>query len=165
MKPFRIFFACFFTVMLYSCEPGDTNLRDNNNILPANNVNFTLELSRPTNANLRFNGGQLFLSRDRALGSLEGVYIFRASPSVFFAYDLAEPNHPLGSCDIEIDQNTGLPIINSQGRFVYDCNGQETLYDSLTGQRVGEGEGFSLRAYTVFPETNGDQVVSIRISG
>lgn len=165
MKCFLLQVACFFSIILNSCEQDNANVNDNNNVLPASNVDFNLELARPTNANLRFNGGELFLSRDRALGSLGGIYIFRASSSVFFAYDLAEPNHPLGSCVIEIDQDTGLPRINSQGRFEYDCNGQITLYDALTGQRVGDDQGFSLRAYSVFPETNGDQVVSIRIRG
>jgi len=157
--------VCVIGLLCSSCESENELINDNNTILPSTNVDFTLELSRPTNAGLQFNGGMLFLSRERALGSLEGVYIFRASSEVFFAYELAEPNHPLGTCDIEIDQNTGLPTINSQGRFEYNCNGQLTLYDAITGQRVGEGDGFSLRAYTVITQNNGDQVVSIRIIG
>ncbi len=151
-------------LFLNSCESENEQRRDNNSFLPDNTVDITLELSRPTNANLRFNGGELFLSRDRALGSFEGIYVFRASSTVFFAYELAEPNHPLGSCSIEIDEDRGVPQVNSEGRFEYDCDGQTTLYDSLSGQQIGNSGGFGLRAYTVFPQTNGEQVTSIRIT-
>lgn len=148
---------------IFSCESDTEPVREDNPFLPNNTVDFTLELTRPTNANLRFNGGALFLSKERALGTLEGVYIFRSSESLFFAVDLAEPNNPLGTCDIAIDNDTGLPEINLEGRFTYDCDGNISRYDAITGQKVGEG--FSLRAYTVFPETVGGEVRSIRIRG
>lgn len=150
-------------LFLNSCESENERRRDNNSFLPNNNIDITLEIR--LNTSLSFNNGELFLSNQRAPGSLEGIYIFRASPNVFFAYDLAEPNHPLGSCSIVLNEDTGVPIINAENRFEYNCDGQTTLYDSLTGQQVGDGEGFGLRAYTVFPETNGDQVISIRITG
>lgn len=161
MRVLRFFTVILFGFLVFSCESESEQVRQNNPFLPNSTVDFTLELARPTNANLRFNGGALFLSKERALGTLEGVYIFRSSESLFFAVDLAEPNNPLGTCDIAIDRDTGLPEINLEGRFTYNCGGNISLYNAITGQKVGEG--FSLRAYTVFPENVGGEVRSIRI--
>jgi len=163
MKYLFCYILSITALILFSCESDDSQRNDNNTFLPNTRVNFSLDLNLVTNSSLQFNGNGLFLPTNRALGSIEGVYVFRANSNLFFAFELAEPNHPVGNCILNRDPETNIPRLNEMGQFEYTCGEEKTLYNNF-GQKIGE-EGFSLRQYTVTPVMSGDTVVRLNITG
>lgn len=165
MKHFSIITLLLsFFLLIIGCSSDDSTTRnDNNSFLPNTSVNFSVDLNLVSNSALQFNGGELFLSRNRALGSIEGVYIFRANSTAFFAFELAEPNHPVGSCTLATNPETNMPVLNERGQFEYTCGEERTFYERLGQRSSGETEGFPLRQYTVFPVMNGNTVVRLDI--
>lgn len=140
----RLFiFAALSLLFLSSCEEDSTQRRDSNNFLGDRRVNFTLNLNLPKYSLLKFDGNTLFIPD--SVNFIQGVYIFRASETTFFAFELAEPNHPIGTCTI--------PKTLNNGNFVYTCGEETTSYNSL-GTRNDGKEGFQMRRYNVIKDGN-----------
>lgn len=138
---------------IFSCE-SDSARRDSNPFFEGQpGANFTLNLDNVTNANLKSPGGELFLSKNRALGSIQGVFIFSFNAMDYFVFDLAEPNHPIGNCLLTLDAATERPKFNQQGQLEYTCGEEKTFYDRF-GQKVDGAEGFPLRSYNAVRSGN-----------
>jgi len=132
-------------VTFFSCDSDDDNNDENTFFRGQPGANFSLNLDLVTNSRLKFPGETVFLPRNIALGSIEGVYIFTANAIDYVAFELAEPNHPIGSC------TTPTEITN--GRIEYTCGEEKTSYD-LFGNKVDGKEGFPLRRYNAIRSGN-----------
>ncbi len=136
---------CIFTISIYfsSCE-GDNNPNNNNPNLAQSQPRFTVDLTLITNEVLQKNitGFQIFspIIARGAIADGDGVLVRRIN-ELFLAFELTEPNHIPGTCDlIEHEGNTIL---------IYDCNGNISKYNSLSGEKIeGEGE-FNLKSFPV----------------
>lgn len=128
-----------------SCD-DDNNPNNRNEFLRASNPSFSLNLTLVSNADLTFNGGERFVSRSEARGSILGVYIRRISANNYVAFELSEPNNPPGTCD--------TPTLEDGLFLVYQCGEKTSKYNTIDGNRI-EGEGqFTLKAFPV--SRNGD---------
>ncbi len=139
----RIFSYLSVFLFLLSCNSDDFVTQDDNPFLGQSNPNFSLNLDLVTNADLQFAGGELFLPPRIALGTIQGAYIRNEGNNRFVAFDLAEPNSPIGSCTIP-NKITGVFL-------EYTCGEQVSRYNFANGLKEG-GEGknvFPLRRYNV----------------
>jgi len=141
MKRFFTVLTCVLLFGLFSCESDREERRDTNNFLGNKSVNFSLNLNLPQYANLKDFPGTKLIIPDKA-NFIEGVYIEAASSSIFLVYELAEPNHPFGSCSIPTIET----IKANKGRFAYTCGEEKIVYDAL-GNKIDGKEGFPLRRY------------------
>ncbi len=139
---FLLLSSCFI-FGLYSCE-SDSVQRDNNPFLRSKRVNFNLNLSLPQFANLTFPGNNVFIRNENAF--IQGVYIFTANAIDYTVFELAEPNHPEGSCSI--------PVELTNGRLEYTCGDEQTSYDLLGTKVDGTAEDFPLRRYSAMRNGN-----------
>lgn len=136
-----------FTILgfFYSCD-SDNDRNDENTFFRGQpGANFSLNLDLVTNSRLKFPGETVFLPNNIALGSIEGVYIFTADAINYIVFELAEPNHPIGSCS--------TPTKTTNGRIEYTCGEEKTSYD-LFGNKVDGKQGFPLRGYNAVRSGN-----------
>ncbi len=143
MIRFCLMFSFVFLLGLSSCE-SDSALRDNNSFLRNKRVNFSLNLSLPQFADLTFPGNDLFIRNESAF--LQGVFIFTANAKDYTVFELAEPNHPEGSCS--------TPTQLTNGRLEYMCGEEPTAYDILGLKVDGTSQDFPLRRYSAIRNGN-----------
>lgn len=122
-----------------ACE-GDDNPNNDNEFLRSSSPSFRLDLNLLTNARLLEVQGDLFVPPNIARGSIQGVYVRNIGNS-YVAFELAEPNNPVGNCSF-LEVEAGLFLI-------YTCGDATSKYSAIDGS-IQEGEGrFPLKSFPV----------------
>lgn len=125
----------YLSIGLFGCE-NNIETSDNNPCLIDKGVNVVYNLNLPLYADLQFSGNSDFI-RDE-VNFIKGIYIQNLG-GIFTVLELAEPN----DCEEICDTPTSL----TDGFFVYDCGGEERVYD-ISGRKVdGEDSDFEMRKY------------------
>ena len=127
-----LFFA--FSLLLLSCS-NDDDLRNNNPNLINQRVSLQLDLNLPQYNNLQFPGNS-FVTYNYGIN---GIVIFNVNNSVYTAFEMSDPNHPLTDCSTLELNGTEVSC---------QCN-DRNKYTILTGQQVAGVGQYSLKPYRI----------------
>lgn len=108
-------------VLILSCSKSDEK-RERNPYLTDPLVSLNLNLNLPEYNPLRFPGNYIITTQ-----GVKGIVVYCASESLYFAFDLADPNHPLSSCS-RMEMNgviVSCPCPNDENEY-YITSGQHT---------------------------------------
>ena len=129
----KLFFLTTF-LLLFSCSPDD-DFRNDNPYLVDMNMSFQLDLNLPQYNDLQF-PGNAFVTYNYGIN---GVVIYNLNNSVYTAFELSDPNHPLTECSTLELNGTEVSCRCDDGN----------KYTIITGQQLsGEGE-YPLKAYRI----------------
>lgn len=108
-------------VLTLSCSKSDDK-RERNPFLTDPLVSLTLNLNLPEYNPLRFPGNYIITTQ-----GIKGIVVYCASESLYFAFDLTDPNHVPSSCSrMELDGViASCPCPNDENKY-YIISGQHT---------------------------------------
>lgn len=117
---FKILFLLL-AVLTLSCSKSDDK-RERNPFLTDPLVSLTLNLNLPEYNPLRFPGNYIITTQ-----GIKGIVVYCASESLYFAFDLTDPNHVPSSCSrMELDGViASCPCPNDENKY-YIISGQHT---------------------------------------
>ena len=127
-----LFFA--FSLLLLSCS-NDDDLRNNNPNLINQRVSLQLDLNLPQYNNLQFPGNS-FVTYNYGIN---GIVIFNVNNSVYTAFEMSDPNHPLTDCSTLELNGTEVSCRCNDGN----------KYTIITGQQVAGVGQYSLKPYRI----------------
>ena len=108
-------------VSMLSCSKSDEK-RERNPFLTDPLVSLNLNLNLPEYNPLRFPGNYIITTQ-----GIRGIVVYCASESLYFAYDLTDPNHAPNSCS-RMEMNgviASCPCTNDENKY-YITSGQHT---------------------------------------
>ncbi|WP_178990821.1 hypothetical protein [Winogradskyella schleiferi] len=144
MKKLFITLSC---VVIFACSKNDIN--SNCNFLFDAGVNLTVNTNLPQFNQLIYNSNAVYVD---GYGNA-GIWLYRANSTTLYAWDAADPSHPLENCSVLTDSGIGDIV-------VCGC-------DDANEYSLGTGYGFdgntqpcTLQAYRVEDLGNGIYLVS-----
>lgn len=134
-------------MVFMSCDKSDDN--PNCNFLFDAEVNLTVNTNLPQFNQLEFTGNGVYVP---GYGN-KGIWLWRASSSILYAWDAADPSHEPISCSTLIDTGQG---------DIVSCSCEDgNQYSLATGLVFGENsQPCTLQPYRVEVLGNGIYVVS-----
>ena len=121
-------------LLLLACS-NDDDFRNNNPNLVDLKFNLQLDLDLPQYNNLRYPGNG-FTTYDYGIN---GIVIYNVNNSLYTAFELSDPNHPLTDCSTLELNGTEVSCQCDDGN----------VYTIITGQQIsGQGQ-YALKPYRI----------------
>ena len=144
MKKILLALSC---VLVFTCS--NTDDINNCNFLFDSSVNLTVNTNFPQYSQLQFNGNAVYVSGH----GNKGIWLYRASSNILYAWDPSDPGHVPSSCSTLTDSGIGDIV-------VCGCDdGNE--YSLATGLGLSENsQSCTLQPYRVESLGNNTYLVS-----
>lgn len=144
MKKILLALSC---IIIFACS--NTDDVNNCNFLFDANVNLTVNTNFPQFSQLQFNGNAVYVS---GYGN-KGIWLYRASSNILYAWDASDPSHVPSSCSTLTDSGTGDIVV---------CGCEDAnQYSLATGLGLSENsQSCTLQPYRVESLGNNTYLVS-----
>ncbi|AFL80894.1 hypothetical protein Aeqsu_1401 [Aequorivita sublithincola DSM 14238] len=137
------FLFLLLSVLIMSCSKKDDK-QERNPYLTDPAVRINLNLNLPEYNKLKFPGESVIVGQ-----GIKGIVVYCANESLYFAFDLTDPNHAPSNCSrMELDG-----VIAS-----CPCQNDDNKYYITTGQHIKEPDTkYPMQSYRV--ERNGNSIL------